>query len=131
MTGCTVQRKISKGYKFRRFHCFPSKHKNHKNKQTASHMAINYAYNPQNQNFNKSMKFIANKIFALYSSGNIMVDGSGVGLTGSVQEEGHYSLILTYSLIIKTIKISQHCITIMLTYSLTTLSYNTLSVCYY
>ena len=80
-------------------------------------MVINYAYNPQNQNFNKSMKFIAHKIFVLYSSGNIMVDGSGVGLTGSVQKEGHYSLILTYSLIIKTIKISQHCITIMLTYS--------------
>ena len=55
----TVQIKIFKRHKFRRFHCFPSKRNNY--------MAKNYSCDPQNQNSNKSAKFIAHEIFALYS----------------------------------------------------------------
>ena len=45
----------------------------HENKWMASHMAIYYACDPricypQNQDFNKSTKFIAHEIFVLYST---------------------------------------------------------------
>ena len=74
-TLCTVQHKIFEGYKFQGFCCFPSKHEN---EWMASHMAINYACDPQNlfllkSKFNKFAKFIAHEIFTLYGMSLIII----------------------------------------------------------
>ena len=67
--------KIFEGCKFCGFHCFPSKCEDYycENEQMASHMVVNL----QNlfsvkSNFNKSAKFIAHEIFALYGNGLVV-----------------------------------------------------------